>query len=229
MPLPTGIGTPIEGALRGATTYCDNFQQATPDEQCIVVLVTDGSPSGCNEVHQDLVNIVGNAYAAGVVTYAVGLAGSDFTLLDQIATEGGAEDCDASARYACDVTAGADQLVVALNEIRAQVTETVTRIETTTMIVETPLECEWELPAAKNEAQGFDKAQVNVQLSAPSMVDVTLGNVVAEADCTGDAWHYDDFDNPTRIIACPDTCNTIQNTTGAAVDILLGCPTLVIE
>lgn len=226
---PFGIGTPIEGALRGVTRYCQNFQQQNPSEKCIAVFITDGAPSGCNEDHNAIVQIATDAQAAGVTTYAVGLAGSDFTLLNRISMEGGAEDCDPGPQYACDVTAGGDQLVVALNRIREAVTTTVTRIETVTMTVETPLECEWELPAPDNAAQGFDQDQVNVQLTAPGAADATLGKVASAADCVADAWHYDDATSPTRIIACPETCDMIQSTTGAAVDILLGCPTLVIE
>ena len=62
------------------------------------------------------------ANAAGVKTYAVGLQGSDFSLLDKISMQGGAGDCDLAApTYACDVTAGSDSLVEALNKIREQV------------------------------------------------------------------------------------------------------------
>jgi len=226
---PTGIGTPIEGALRGATAFCANFQAQNPDEKCIAVLVTDGSPSGCQEDPNALVSIVAQAFSGGVITYGVGLAGSDFTLLNRISQEGGADDCDPGAQYACDVTASADQLVLALNRIRAAVTNTVTRVETVTTVVETPLACEWELPPPDSINQGFDKMQVNVKLSATELGAKQLSYVESESACAADAWYYDDATAPTRIIACPDTCSVIESSTGAAVDILLGCPTLVLE
>src|SRR6185503_7847299 len=47
IPLPTGIGTPIEGALRGVTKFCLDFEAAHPEEDCVAVLVTDGAPMGC--------------------------------------------------------------------------------------------------------------------------------------------------------------------------------------
>jgi hypothetical protein len=42
-------------------------------------------------------------------------------------------------------------------------------------------------------------------------------------------WHYDDPEEPSRIVACAETCETIQSTAGARVDILLGCATVPLE
>ena len=40
-------GTPTVGALTGAVDFCTTFQQQHPDEQCVVVFITDGQPNGC--------------------------------------------------------------------------------------------------------------------------------------------------------------------------------------
>jgi hypothetical protein len=147
VPLPTGAGTPLEGALNGLARFCAQFQQTSMGEKCVGVLVTDGEPVGCSGDTAALVDIATQAHANGVATYAVGLTGSDFTFLDQIAMQGGAEDCDATAdTYACDVTAGAALLVNALAKIRDTVTTTTTHTVTNTMTVETPLPCEWAIP-----------------------------------------------------------------------------------
>jgi hypothetical protein len=228
LPLPTGIGTPIEGALRGVTGFCQDQQTARPDEKCVAVLVTDGAPSECNGDHNALVQIATQARSNGVTTYAVGLFGSDFALLDRIAMEGGAADCDPNQPvYACDVTAGADRLVNALNSIRDAVVTVETHIETTMRTVETPLECEWEIPAPPQGEQ-FDRNEVNVKLTAPGL-DRDLGRVDAESACAEGGWHYDDADAPTRILACPETCATITATMGARIDILLGCLSIPLE
>ena len=61
---------------------------------CVGVLITDGVPEradGCIENYQELADIAGTAHRgpAAVRTFAVGMAGADFGLLDAVATEGG--------------------------------------------------------------------------------------------------------------------------------------------
>lgn len=225
---PNG-NTPIEGALRGATTYCQTYTPTDPNEVCVAVFITDGFPTDCDANAGNLAGIAATAAAAGVITYAVGLQGSDFSLLDQISMQGGAEDCDtAASTFACDVTASSDKLLDVLIKIRKEVVTTVTRTETVMKTVEKPLDCEFVLPPAENVQQGFDKDEVNVQLTAPSISDTTLGRVPSKDDCAANGWYYDDATKPTRIIACPDTCDMIQSTTAAKISILLGCPTIII-
>jgi hypothetical protein len=229
LPAATGWSTPIEGALRGATSYCQTFQTAHPDEKCVAVLVTDGEPfGGCSTDFAALAQIAADARTAGVTTFAVGLEGANFQLLDMIAMAGGAEDCsDAADRFACDVSAGAEALSEALEKIRDVVTTTVTHTMTVTHTESVPLDCEWEIPEAPNGAP-FDKKKVNVELAAPSGT-TELGQVGDQDDCAELGWHYDDAEAPTRVIACEEACELIQSTEEARVDILLGCPTLIID
>jgi hypothetical protein len=70
---------------------------------------------------------------------------------------------------------------------------------------------------------------VNVQLSAPNSGDTVLGKVSAEDDCARNGWYYDDATKPTRIIACPETCDLIETTPEATVAILLGCKTVPLQ
>jgi hypothetical protein len=225
----SGFGTPIEGALRGVTQFCQTFQAANPMEKCIAVFVTDGVPElGCSEDYAVITQVAADAQAAGVMTFAVGLAGADFALLDMIAMAGGAADCsDAADRFACDVSGGATQLVDALNNIRDVVTTTTTRTEIMTVIENVPLECEWAIPEEGDRQ--FDKMLVNVELSSPGGGEVALGYVPDEDNCAARGWFYDDDEAPTRIIACEETCGLIQSTELAKVDILLGCETVPIE
>jgi Mg-chelatase subunit ChlD len=229
LPVATGFGTPIEGALRGATSYCQTFQANNVDEKCVAVLVTDGEPfGGCSEDFAALAQIAADARTAGVTTFAVGLEGADFALLDMIAMAGGGEDCsDAADRFACDVSSGAAALSEALEKIRDVVTTTVTHTMTVTHTEAVPLECEWEIPEAESGAP-FDKKKVNVELAAPSGT-TELGQVEGEGECAELGWHYDDAEAPTRIIACEEACELIQSTAEARVDIVLGCPTLIID
>ena len=227
-PSAGGIGTPIEGALRGATSFCTSFQASSGGEKCVAVLITDGEPLGCDGFTNNLAAIAQSAYAggSGVRTFAVGLAGADFNLLDAIANAGGAVDCDESGpRFACDVSRGPSELSAALSRIR-DVVQTVERhVEIETSIEEVPLDCEWAIP----ESSTFDPAQVNVRLSAPSLSEpIGLGHVPGPTSCAAAGWHYDDPDAPSRLIACPETCDFIRATPAAQIDILLGCPTIVL-
>lgn len=223
IPLAVGLGTPIEGALRGAVQYCESFQLVHPDEKCVAVLVTDGYPEIlCSADYSVITQIAADGHANGVTTFAAGLAGADFVLLDMIAQAGGAEDCSSDpSRYACDVSSDASQLVDVLKKIRDSITTENTHTET--MTEEIPLACEWGLPVT-NQLR-YDKRLVNVELSAPSG-DVVFGRVEDASDCALRGWYYDSFETPTRVIACPETCDLITSTPEAKIDIVVGCKPL---
>ena len=228
-PLAAGIGTPIEGGLRGGIRFCQQFESDHPDEACVVVLITDGAPSGCLQDADSLSTIARDAYAGGtgVRTFAVGLLGADFTLLDRIASEGGAVDCvdGDDTRFSCDVSAGPEQLADALTRIREVTTTVQTHTEVVTRVEETPLECEWDLPAAP-PGETLDPDKINVVLTGSSLAETTLGRVPDVTVCAAMGWHYDDAHAPTRIVACPATCTAIQTTASARVDIQVGCETV---
>jgi hypothetical protein len=195
-------------------------------------LVTDGAPIGCSGDPTLLAGIAATAYngGSGVRTFTVGLMGADFTLLDAIARMGGAVDCDEQddMRFSCDVSGGPSQLAGALARIREVVTTVETMTEVLTHVEETPLQCEWEIPQPP-EGEVFDREKVNVQLSGSGGEEVTLGLVESPDACAAMGWHSDAAEDPTRIIACADTCSTIQSTPGARIDILLGCATIPLE
>jgi hypothetical protein len=224
--LPWG-GTPIEGALRGATEFCKQYQADHADEQCVSVIVTDGKPeyaSGCSENHTDLANIAKAAKTAGVTTFAVGLQGADFTLLDKIAQEGGAPDCDTNAAtYACNVSSGPNKLSEALGKIRDTVVKTETRTVIETVVEEDTLPCEWAIPA-QPEGKIFDPDKVNVRLTSDG-AETTFVRVANRSACTSNAWHFDNGEAPSRLVACPQACQNIESKQGK-IDLLLGCQTL---
>lgn len=229
---PSGIGTPIEAALRGASNFCKRFEQTAMGEKCVAVMVTDGAPLGCQPGTNELVQIAQTNYAAGmgIRTFTVGLQGADFTLLDGLAQAGGAVDCDMnSERFACDVSGGPSMLAAALHKIRDVVTTVKTHVETTTHVQDIPVECEWTVPVPPNGGM-FDKQRVNVRVSAPKLAKpVDLGQVDNEAACVEKGWHYDNADAPTRLVACPETCSLLKATVQARVDILLGCNTVTLR
>lgn len=222
---PIGAGTPIQGAVTGATEFCGNFTPADPadaDEECVVLFITDGSPSACAV---DTPSIVASAQAAGTPVYTIALNGVlDLTLLNGIADATGT-DCDpGGVNSACDLTGGAS-FIDALSSIR----DTIVTVETHTETQIAPLECEWGLPDP-DPVKGFDSEEVNVILNGATGA-TPFGNVANEAACgnADSAWYYDDDDAPTRILACPKTCDVIKAAEGSTVEIQLGCPIIVLE
>lgn len=227
---PDGSGTPIEGALRGVTDFCKQYQASHEGVQCVSVLVTDGKPEldGCEHDTAKLAAIAKAANDAGVTTFAVGLKGADFGLLDEIARKGGAPDCDtASSAYACNVSSGASKLADALTSIRDTVVTTEVHTEIVTTIESTALPCEWQIPEPP-DGKVFDRDKVNIRLTH-SAGETTLGRVGSADACEGAGWHFDDFEAPTRMIACPAACERIEAEPEARIDVLLGCETVVEE
>ena len=88
--------------------------------------------------------------------------------------------------------------------------------------------CIWDLPDPP-EGETFDKDFVNVNyLPSDGSGLVELGAFENASDCNdSEGWYYDDPDNPTSIVTCPETCRRLENDTGARVDVGLGCATRV--
>jgi hypothetical protein len=156
----------------------------------------------------------------------VGLKGADFGLLDMIAKQGGAPDCDTKASaYACDVSSGADKLASALTAIRDTVVTTEVHTEIVKHVEQTQLPCEWEIPPAP-AGQLFDRDKVNVRFSSAS-TSSTFVRVGGSAACLDNGWHFDDALAPKRLVACPQACDRIKAAPDAKIDVLLGCATLL--
>lgn len=250
MTMPQGF-TPTTGALLGGTQFCVDFQAQNPDHQCIVVLVTDGQPNGCDldsgcgmamgmgggqecvdpAAEATLTPIAADALTAGVVTFTVGMAGvtdDGFALLDAIAVAGGS-DCSPGAPgdEACDVSeTGPAGFLDALNTIRDTII--VTEMVTETVTETVPLPCQWEIPPPP-EGEMLDPDFVNVVLSIEGAAGELLGRVPSEADCAAVAggWYYDNPEDPTSILVCPQTCEVVTATANLNVQVQLGCETQI--
>jgi hypothetical protein len=87
--------------------------------------------------------------------------------------------------------------------------------------------CEWGMPMAP-AGQMLDFTSVNVRYTSASGFATNIGNVMGSAACATfvHGWHHDDATNPTKIVACPETCREIQaGGADAEVDVLFGCKT----
>ncbi len=225
---PGATGTPIEGALRGGENYCMVYQAQNPQEKCVVVLMTDGAPNGCAMDSATLSGIAAAAYMQSqVLTFAIGMDGADFTLLDAIATAG---HSSCGTTPSCNVANGTTSFNDALDMIRTTVVQTM-------MVVEkTKLACTYDIPPPQN-GQTLDRNKVNVQITNNGSVQ-QIGQVPDAAACAmyGNAgWYYDDPTNPKSVNFCPSTCGSVETpdgglpvgTTPPRVDVLFGCQTVV--
>lgn len=209
MPNPNP-NTPTSAALAGATQWATQYQSAHPEEQTVIVLVTDGEPMGCDTNAQNIAAIAGEAFdTLGVLTYVVGLTGASETQLDQIASAGGTEE----AYFVSDGSTATQDLLDALIAIRGMA-----------------LSCQFPVPTATSAGMDIDPRLINVNYtSGATGMETTFGLVGSAAECGSQlGWYYDDPAAPTQIMLCPATCETVTQDPNASLQILAGCEPVVI-
>ena len=89
------------------------------------------------------------------------------------------------------------------------------------------LACEYPIPPPP-DGMDFDPDAVNVEFDDGMGGVLPIGRVDDPTACPGvaDGWYYDVPAAPTRIVLCPQTCNTIQGFSNASVSIKFGCATI---
>ncbi|MFO0761149.1 MAG: vWA domain-containing protein [Byssovorax sp.] len=203
----SGGGTPLSAALGGAEKWALAYQAAHPVEKTVVVLVTDGAPNGCDENINHIAKLASDAFvASGVLTYAVGLVGSNQSDMDKIAQAGQTTQ----GFFIGNGNAQAD-LLAALQSIQGS-----------------QVACEFAMPDKTADGEMIDPALVNVEyLPGGGGAKVEFGQVADAGACTAQkgGWYYDDPQKPTSITLCPTTCSAIQSDPDAKVQILFGCAT----
>jgi len=93
-----------------------------------------------------------------VLTFTIGMAGADFTLLDSIAQASGTDCKPKDMGETCDASNNADFLA-ALETIRSSVV--VTHTETRTEVVNKPVQCEFKRPDPQ-DGEMFDSIKNGV-------------------------------------------------------------------
>jgi hypothetical protein len=82
--------------------------------------------------------------------------------------------------------------------------------------------CEWELPDTI-PGQTFSTELVQVTRVSGSGSTEELFQVASDAECVPGGWHFDDGANPSRILACAETCEELQSDTKGTIDVVFGC------
>lgn len=200
--------TPMSTALNGATKWAVARAAAVgTTEKVVVVLVGDGDPHGCNNDVDTIAASAKKAYdAAGVLTFAIGLAGSNQATMNQIAAAGGT-----GHGYFIGSDNTAAGLLSALHTIETE-----------------SMSCAYAMPEAA-PGDVLDPTRVNVTLlSSDATTPEALGQVNDAASCgTAGGWYYDDPQKPASIQLCPGTCASVKKDADAKVQIVLGCATQV--
>ncbi len=196
---PNG-NTPTQGALLGLTKFTTQYATQNPGEKVVGLLVTDGLPTRCNLGTSTLTGIAAAAFngTPSILTYTMGMQGADFGLLDAIAQAGGTSK-------AFNATGGTQAFIAALQAITGSA-----------------LACEFEIPKPDNGST-LDPDKVNVEFTPSSGGKQPVYKVDNLAACVPWGWYYDDPINPTRILLCPDACNSVKQDTSGRIDLILGC------
>lgn len=214
-----GGDTPTAPALSGAIAQARAWATAHADHRVVAVLATDGLPTECTP---DAITDVAALAKGGVTgnpsinTFVIGVFGdADIangapTNLDSIAQQGGTNKAFIVDTQQ-DVTM---QFQNALDSIRGA-----------------RLACQFQLPQAPTGGT-LNYKQVNVGLTNGAQTDyIYYVTKVAACDASTGGWYYDvepSVGTPTKIIACPTTCNAFQAApNGASVGIALDCDTIV--
>ncbi|HWN69157.1 MAG TPA: vWA domain-containing protein [Haliangium sp.] len=219
-----GLGTHIEGALRGIAGY--TASNRTQGREMIGVLITDGDPQGCEQGISTLAQIIADHHTnTGIRTFIIGMEGATEDNLEQLAIAGGAKPHDdycGSLTPPChywNVGDGSgDVLASALQAIVDQAA---------------PLPCQLDVTGlTPPEGEMLDYGKINVALSQDGTV-TTIGQVPDAASCPAGtpAWYYDDPSAPTTIQLCENACTLVSGAgDGARLDVVVGCTvTIIIE
>jgi hypothetical protein len=204
--------TPSIPALQGAIQHAVQWQAAHPDRQTVVLLVTDGFPTMCDDMSD--ASFIGAA-AAGLAssppvrTFIVGISvGANVFRLRDLAVAGGS----GQPFLVEDATAVAD-----LNKALMSITRN-------------PLPCEYQIPATVNPLQGISYDQVQVLHTPSSGPTEEVPYATTRGGCSAayGGWYYDVPPNagtPSQIIMCPCTCSSFG---AGTVDIYVGCHPIIV-
>lgn len=196
--ITTVSGTPTLPALKGAHELAASVSASNGGAKVAVVLVTDGSPSGCSSSVENVAE-----YAASVretaPTYVIGIG--NLGNLNEIAQAGSGRDAFLVDTSNPDLVQ--QQFREALDAVRAL-----------------SASCDLELPSPP-DGQTLDINKVNVLVTAKGKET----SPAYDAACAGEGWHYDDPKSPKQVKLCPTTCQKLQDDPDAKVDVIFGCAT----
>jgi hypothetical protein len=201
-----GGGTPTQPALQGASAIAQQWAKQNPGRTTIIVLATDGDPTGCTtNTVQDVANVAAMTLAGSpsIKTYVIGV-GNSLTSLNSIAQSGGSGQA-----FVLDTTGDvAKAFTAALNMIRGQA-----------------VPCDFKVPTETSSGK-VDPTLVNVRFTpangAPQVIPQTFDGTSGTCGPMG-GWYYDNNAAPTLLKMCDVSCKALG--LGGRVEVELGCQT----
>jgi hypothetical protein len=202
--------TPTRPAYEGAVNYLSDWLGQNIDHLGVMVLVTDGEPTDCqNNDIEDTVALITAAASSvpAIPTYVVGI--SNVANLDQFAVAGGT----GVGPFIVDGTGVNTQaeFLAAMQAIRGAA-----------------LPCAFEVPVPTSGE--FDANKVNVDFDpGDGSAKTPLFQVADLAACAtaGGGWYYDNPAAPSSIQLCEASCASVTGVETGSVSITLGCTTRV--
>ena len=205
-----GGQTPWFPALQGSLMHAQSWQTANP-RLTVVVLVTDGLPTECDQYMSDIQEMVGE-YSTGVQgtynttgqpgirTYMIGIAVDKFNL-DAVAQAGGT-----GSSTNVDITAAVDEFVTALVNITSA-----------------NLQCEIPLPSPAPGQIHVDPTKIQLFYKPFQGTSQQIPNAGSTAGCgsPNGGWYFDNPTSPTTITLCPCSC---ANLGAGSIELDFGCP-----
>lgn len=203
---PDGL-TPMGQAVVAAHKAMKEHVAANSNVEGVLLLVTDGLPTGCGSSPAEVEFAVNAAWAEKppIRTFVVGMDGADFTTLDKLA-------------FAGHGTSKAFNATSANGDVQAAIMDALEAAR------ESVVGCEFTLPRPSTGVLDLDT--VEVQLTTSANGSQTFRKV-ADVDACGvsaGGFYYDDPANPQRIMLCPTSCDAVRSAqSDAKVDVHLGC------
>jgi hypothetical protein len=202
-------GTPTRPAVEGAVQYLNQWAASHPGRKPVLVLATDGDPTGCDRnTPQDVAAVAAGALSgpSAIQTFVIGV-GSSLVSLNLVAQAGG-------TGQAFLVDTGGDVAKAfsdALEQIRGVAAS-----------------CDFNIPAQGAAGMSVNPKKVNVRYiptgaSTASLVSQTFMNDPNNCGIEG-GWYYDNASAPTLIKLCESTCKSLS---GGSIQVEFGCDTIV--
>jgi Mg-chelatase subunit ChlD len=201
--VPAGL-TPTVPALQGALSYAKDWAAAHVGRATIVVLVTDGFPTQCDNASPDQIASAALAGYNGdghIKTYVIGVGDFSKFNLDNYAQSGGTQTA-----FLTDESMASDSFLHALLNI-----------------TNSKLACQYGIPKPVDTTMQVDPKKVQVVYTPASGAALEVPKVEGLAGCASSAnggWYYDNDAAPTEISVCPCTCSSFA---AGRVDVRLGC------
>jgi hypothetical protein len=199
---PRGL-TPTMPALQGGVQYATEYARQHPGRVTVIVLVTDGFPTQCQDPVSinDIADVAATAANGNpsVRTYVIGLEGT--LNLDLVARLG-----KTTQAY-----------VIGQGDIAGPF------IEALLNITQSPLSCRFEIPTPADPSQTVDITKVQVVYTPATGEAEEIPKLDSAANCAAapnGGWYYDDTSAPKNIEVCGCNCTRFG---AGKVEVRLGC------